>query len=54
MARNYNKETDWEKDKYIRFQCKLPREEYEEILKQIKEYGNARFLSEAIEKLWTK
>jgi len=45
--RHYNKETEWEKNKYVRFQAKLDRQEYGNILDRIKHIGNAKWLRRA-------
>ena len=50
MPRNYEKEKQWAKDKYMRFDVKLDREQFENTITLIKENigGNAEFLNRAL------
>lgn len=50
MPRNYEKEKQWAKDKYMRFDVKLDREQFENTITLIKENigGNAEFLKRAL------
>ena len=50
MARNYEAEKQWAKDKYMRFDVKLDKEQYEKTIASIKAEigGNAEFLKRAL------
>jgi hypothetical protein len=50
MARNYEQEKEWAKEKYLRFDVKLDREVFGETIASIKEeLGTATFLKKALE-----
>lgn len=50
MARNYEQEKKWAKEKYLRFDVKLDREVFGETIASIKEeLGTAAFLKKALE-----
>lgn len=50
MARNYEQEKAWAKEKYLRFDVKLDREQFGEIIAKIKnDMGTASFLKKALE-----
>lgn len=49
MARNYEQEKEWAKEKYLRFDVKLDREVFGETIASIKEeLGTAAFLKKAL------
>lgn len=50
MPRNYENEKQWAKEKYMRFDVKLDKEQFEKIILSIKENigGNAEFLKRAL------
>ena len=51
MARNYEQEKEWAKEKYLRFDVKLDREVFGETIASIKEeLGTAAFLKKALER----
>lgn len=50
MARNYEQEKAWAKEKYLRFDVKLDKEEYGQVIAAVKEeMGTAAFLKKALE-----
>lgn len=50
MARNYEQEKAWAKEKYLRFDVKLDKEAYGETINDIKaNMGTAAFLKAALE-----
>lgn len=50
MARNYEQEKAWAKEKYLRFDVKLDKDIYGEIIKDIKSnMGTASFLKAALD-----
>lgn len=55
MPRNYDKEKQWAKEKYMRFDVKLDKDVFENTIASIKENigGNAEFLKRAL-KLYEK
>ena len=49
MARNYEQEKAWAKEKYLRFDVKLDKEIYGEIINDVKaNMGTASFLKAAL------
>lgn len=50
MPRNYENEKQWAKDKYMRFDVKLDKEQFGNTIASIKENigGNAEFLKRAL------
>lgn len=50
MPRNYDKEKQWAKEKYMRFDVKLDKDEFGDTIASIKESigGNAEFLKRAL------
>lgn len=50
MPRNYDKEKQWAKEKYMRFDVKLDKDEFGDAIASIKENigGNAEFLKRAL------
>lgn len=55
MARNYEQEKEWAKEKYLRFDVKLDREVFGETIASIKEeLGTAAFLKKGFRALQNK
>ena len=49
MARNYDNEMKWTKEKYIEIRGKVDRVEFEELAEQVKqEIGTAAFIKKAL------
>ncbi len=49
MARNYDNEMKWAKEKLIRFDAKINKDEFGEVAEQVKqEIGTAAFIKKAL------